>query len=428
MPASPSIGQTLNTDQINSLGWTPSNVAGGTAGALARTMNPGSKYYQTPTGGYELVGSGGQVLKNYQTPSDAGGTFGSIGPILDNPIVDIAAQFTPAAPIFDTVKAAYDVSQKNYLGAALSAYGAYEVPSGGFDLPGSTGSAGSSAASLPTTGADGSSAVNFPGANYGNVGGTSLADNLSANGATPVSSIGFGDTSTATSGMGGGTGISMPSIPGSNAPISTLAPDLSASGSSVAPPAGSTAAAVAPKATGLQGVVDGLLQPKNILPAIGAVGSFIGASNAKSAAGGSGGATAPLAGVQAEQQNLSNTLLSQYQSGTLTAADAYKVDQWEAQQIASTKQYYASAGLGNSDMLTKALGDVSSQAAALRSTAQNQYLTEAISALGGAGSTAGALVTANVAQDTNLLNAQNAFFSNLSRLSTTTDTQGAATP
>jgi hypothetical protein len=239
--------------------------------------------------------------------------------------------------------------------------------------------------------------------------------------------------------VGPGSGaIDYASNPGVNWSDAATAQDVAAAEGSPIPystPAGDTAAAArsgagsvltgGTKATGLQGVVDGLLQPKNILPAIGAVGSLLSANKAGSGASG-GSATAPLAGVQATQQALSNQLLSQYQNGTLTAADAYKWDTWEAQQTAATKQYYASAGLGNSDMMTKALGDVKAQAAAGRSAAQNQYLTQAISALGGAGSTAGALVTANVAQDAALQQAQQSFFSNLGRLSTTTDTQGAA--
>lgn len=215
-----------------------------------------------------------------------------------------------------------------------------------------------------------------------------------------------------------GGGLVAQSGPLSNAPIGDTAAAARSAAGSVA-----TAGSGATKATGLQGFVDGLLQPKNILPAIGAVGSLLSANKS----GGSGGsATAPLAGVQATQQALSNQLLSQYQSGTLTAADAYKVDQWEKQQVAATKQYYASAGLGNSDMLTKALGDVTAQASAMRSTAQNQYLSQAISALGGSASSAGALVTANVAQDAALQQAQQSFFANLGRLSTTTDSQGSA--
>ena len=218
--------------------------------------------------------------------------------------------------------------------------------------------------------------------------------------------------------------------PGTWNPTNPLGPTSNASNAqqalkSLATSTAADAVKGAGKEIGLQSFVDSLLQPKNILPAIGAVGSLLSANKAGSSGG---SATAPLAGIQQEQQAIADQLFKQYQTGTLNTADAYKVDQWEKQQIAATQQYYGQAGLGKSDMLTKALGDVKAQAASMRSQAQNAYLTQAIAALGGAGSTAGALVTANVQQDTNLLNAQNAFFSNLARLSTSTDTQGAAQP
>lgn len=219
----------------------------------------------------------------------------------------------------------------------------------------------------------------------------------------------------------GATGSLIPQVGQlSNAPVSSVA-NAATPGATAA----SSVAGAAPKATGLQGIVDGLLQPKNILPAIGAVGSLLSANKAGSGGSGSS-ATNPLTTVQGQQQAIANELLSKYQSGKLDAADSYRVDQWEAQQVAATKQYYASAGLGNSDMLTKALGDVKAQGASLRSQAQNQYLTQAISALGGAGSTASGLVTANLAQDAALQQAQQNFFANLGRLSTSMDSQGSA--
>ena len=104
--------------------------------------------------------------------------------------------------------------------------------------------------------------------------------------------------------------------------------------------------------------------------------------------------------------NASNQLLAQYASGKLNPGDQYAIQQFVQQNIAQAKQYYASAGLGDSSMAQQAIQAIEAQGQAMTSAALQGYLTSAtnLATAGNAPITAG--INQQIATDQQLQNSQ----------------------
>jgi hypothetical protein len=129
-----------------------------------------------------------------------------------------------------------------------------------------------------------------------------------------------------------------------------------------------------------------------------------------------------LKGIAAPSSAVSNQLLGQYQTGTLNANDAYQIAQYEQQQTASIKQYYASAGLSNSSMESEALSQVAMQGNAMRAQAVQNLLSGGLQAAGVAQGPQVAAVQASVAADQQLGQASAAFMQALAKMNSSQGT------
>ena len=141
-------------------------------------------------------------------------------------------------------------------------------------------------------------------------------------------------------------------------------------------------------------------------------------------------AASSLNSIAAPSSAVSNQLLSNYQTGTINPSDAFQISQWAQQQTAATQQYYANAGLSNSSMEAAALGQIQSQAVAMRGQALQNVLSAGLQAAGVAQGPQMAAVQASVAADNALSSASSNFINALAKMNTagttttTTTTQG----
>ena len=178
---------------------------------------------------------------------------------------------------------------------------------------------------------------------------------------------------------------------------------------------------------------------KDILPYAGLAMSGMGIANAKSAQSG-GGATSSAAGntqsaVGTQAAGVASQLLNQYQSGTLNASQTYQIQQWQQQQTAQIRQYYANMGLSNSTMEKQAEANIGQQASAMTSAALQSLLTSGLSAVSAANGVLSGVAQQQVAADQQLQSAMKNFADALGNFGsktaapaapTPTDTQGAA--
>ena len=104
--------------------------------------------------------------------------------------------------------------------------------------------------------------------------------------------------------------------------------------------------------------------------------------------------------------NASNQLLANYAAGKLNPGDQYAIQQFVQQNVAQAKQYYASAGLGDSSMAQQAIAQIEAQGQAMTSAALQSYLTSAtqLATAGNAPITAG--INQQIAADQQLQNSQ----------------------
>ena len=126
----------------------------------------------------------------------------------------------------------------------------------------------------------------------------------------------------------------------------------------------------------------------------------------------------------------SNNLLSKFNSGQISAADSYAINQQMQQSIAQAKQYYASAGLSNSSMEHEAIQTIQNNAENQRQQALQNMLTQGLSAAGTAQGPQIAAVNASVQSDAQLQKATSDFMAALARMNAggTTPNQPTPTP
>ena len=114
-------------------------------------------------------------------------------------------------------------------------------------------------------------------------------------------------------------------------------------------------------------------------------------------------AVAPLESTQGQ-------LLSQYNSGSLTAADAAGIQDYVAGSKAQIRQQYASMGQANSPQQAQAEAAIDQKAAAMTDQALKNYLTEALQTTGAITGPYAAIAGQQIAADTGLQNAAKGVF------------------
>ena len=114
-------------------------------------------------------------------------------------------------------------------------------------------------------------------------------------------------------------------------------------------------------------------------------------------------AVKPLEGTQAQ-------LLNQYNSGTLTAADAAGIQDYVASSKAQIRQQYAAMGQPNSPQQAQAEAAIDQKAAAMTDQALKNYLTEALQTTGAITGPYAQIANQQIAADSQLqAAARNAF-------------------
>jgi hypothetical protein len=121
------------------------------------------------------------------------------------------------------------------------------------------------------------------------------------------------------------------------------------------------------------------------------------------------------------QRDVGNTLVSQFQSGTLNAADAHAIADWENGAIAQTRQYYANAHQSDSSAAVDAENRIHARAEAMREAARMGLLRMGLDALNMGDQTQTAAVLAEYGADqqlrANAINFMNAYGSYLRGMS-----------
>src|SRR5712692_146528 len=85
-------------------------------------------------------------------------------------------------------------------------------------------------------------------------------------------------------------------------------------------------------------------------------------------------AAAKIAGLGETQRAEGQKLIDQYNSGTLTVADAHNIAAYEASATAMAKQYFAKAGMSDSSSANSALSTIQGNVAAMKDQALQNYL------------------------------------------------------
>lgn len=101
-------------------------------------------------------------------------------------------------------------------------------------------------------------------------------------------------------------------------------------------------------------------------------------------------------------QDISTTLLDQYKTGQINPSTSFDIQQWKNQQIASTKNYYAKAGIPDSSAAQSAIANIEAKAVAMEDQARQGLLSSGLQAAGVAAGPASAAITAQAQQDQQL--------------------------
>ena len=112
-------------------------------------------------------------------------------------------------------------------------------------------------------------------------------------------------------------------------------------------------------------------------------------------------------------QAISDSLLSQYQAGTISPSTSFDIQKWKNQQIAQTNNYYAKAGIPDSSAAKSALANIEAKAVAMEDQARQGLLTQGLAAAGVAAGPASAAITAQAQQDQNLQQASGSALNSL---------------
>lgn len=142
------------------------------------------------------------------------------------------------------------------------------------------------------------------------------------------------------------------------------------------PPTDSTVPPLSPLQKAWQKATD---DPLGTITKLGTLG--LGAAGVLNARSASNKAAGQISQVGAPQAAVGNQLLQQFQSGTLSTADKYRIDQWEQAAIAQLRQFYEKAGIGTSTSAMTAEQNVRAKAEAMRSQALLSTLQTGLSTL-----------------------------------------------
>jgi hypothetical protein len=124
--------------------------------------------------------------------------------------------------------------------------------------------------------------------------------------------------------------------------------------------------------------------------------------------------------VAAPTQAVENTLLSNFQKGQISGADAYAISQWTQSQKSAVDNYYAQAGLSNSSMHQQALQNVDIQAQGMQQQALQNVLKNGLQAAGVTNPELNAGITAGVNADNQAITTLQNFINSLAGLNTQT--------
>lgn len=102
---------------------------------------------------------------------------------------------------------------------------------------------------------------------------------------------------------------------------------------------------------------------------------------------------------------VANQQMQQFQSGQLTLSDQQALEQWKQQQKVTIDDYYAKAGLSDSEAHVDALNSLQQQAIAKADELRQKYLANALSASQAGGNIASALAQVQQSGDTAASNA-----------------------
>lgn len=111
--------------------------------------------------------------------------------------------------------------------------------------------------------------------------------------------------------------------------------------------------------------------------------------------------------------DISKSLLDQYQAGQISPSSEFDIQQWENQQLAAVKNYYAKAGIPDSQAAKTAIGNVQAKAAAMRDQSRQGLLTSGLQAAGMAAGPLTSAVQAQAQQDQALTQASGSALNSL---------------
>ena len=117
------------------------------------------------------------------------------------------------------------------------------------------------------------------------------------------------------------------------------------------------------------------------------------------------------------ENNIAADQYAQYQAGVIPPATEYQISQWEQQQIAAVRDYYAKAGLSDSAMAQSAESQIMDQGNAKRQAALQQELTNATSTYQIANGPVNNAVNAQISSDQKASDAQSQFLAALAKMS-----------
>lgn len=335
-----------------------------------------------------------------------------------------------ALAAFDATGATAGLDAAGAAGGGLLASGADDAALAGFDASqaGAAGAASGIASEatpgLFNAGADSqlaSSQLGITGADTAAAGGPSSVDLGSA--AVPSGNTG-GLSSTASAPTGGGSDPGLPFNQAQDSQLANVQQGLTANSGSASPaiPSNGTPSlvdrAMDALGSGASKVGNGIVSNPLQAASLGLT-----ALSAKRQAGATGTAQSQLNAVAAPASATSAQLLSQFQSGQISGADAYQISQYATTQKAQVDSYYAKAGLTNSSMHQQALQKIDQQAEAMRQQAVQNLLKDGLSAAGVANPVLTAGVNAGVQEDKNAQLAMSNFINALAKMNT-----GSASP
>jgi hypothetical protein len=108
-----------------------------------------------------------------------------------------------------------------------------------------------------------------------------------------------------------------------------------------------------------------------------------------------------------------NALIDNFNKGQLQPTDQYNIAKWQQDQLQSSKDYYAKAGLADSSMATEAAAGISAQGEAMKGQALTNMLHNGLAAAGVASNYSSQQVQLQVQQDQQLQQSQSNFMQTL---------------